>query len=258
METKRKPLLIGNWKMNPRTQSEAKELFLAVKKGLRRTPGAAVVCAVPSVFLAPLRAHASPTCMLGAQDVSSEKLGAHTGDISILMLEALGTSHAIIGHSERRASGETDEAVAKKLSLVVRSNVTAVLCVGERERDSSGRYLSFVENQIRSALKGVPPGKLARLAIAYEPIWAISTATPNARAATPEDAHEMILFVRKILTDLFGRAAALRVPILYGGSVDQKNIAGLVAGGGSDGYLVGGASLRAQDFSTIIRTVYAR
>lgn len=259
MEKLTESLLVANWKMNPQTVREAKELFLTVKKSLGRvTTLGELVIAVPALYLSELSALGgkNPILSFGAQDVSSEKMGAFTGETSVGMLASLGVSHVIIGHSERRSRGETDAEIEKKVALALKADMTAIVCVGERERDTQGKYFGFIENQVRSAFRSVPGSKLTQVAIAYEPIWAISTSTPGARAATPEDAHEMTLFIRKVLTDLYSRVSADRVRILYGGSVDQKNIASFVARSGAQGYLVGGASLRPADFVTIVKTVY--
>jgi len=257
MEYAKKMLVIANWKMNPRSIEEAKVLASEVKKHSKVSPHVEVVIAPPSVFLGEVRRACGPKFLLGAQDVSSEKLGAFTGDVAVSMLESVGVSHIIIGHSERRAQGESDESVAKKVATVLKTSLNAVVCVGERERDSHGKYFGFVEEQVRSALRGVPGSKLTQVVIAYEPIWAISTSSPGARPATPEDAHEMILFIRKIISDLYSRASAEKVRIIYGGSVDQKNIQTLLEGSGAQGFLVGGASLRAVDFSMVIKTIHA-
>ncbi len=251
-------LLVANWKMNPRTRAEAKELILAVKKQARVPSGVEVVIAPPHVYLDEVEKVIRGKFSLGAQAVSGEKMGAFTGSVSAGMLQSVGVTYCIVGHSERRAQGETDSEVEKQLTSLLKSGITPILCVGERERDTHGKYFGVVEAQLRSALRVFPGSRLAQLVIAYEPIWAISTATPGARVATPDDAHEMIIFIRKILTDLFGRTQAGKVRILYGGSVDQKNSTALLAHSGAQGFLVGGASLRPSDFVTILKTLHAR
>ncbi len=248
------PLIVANWKMNPRTLAEGKVLFAELKKAGKR---GAFVVAPPTLFIADfLRIVGKSNIAIAAQDVSSETLGAFTGDVSASMLKGACVSHVIVGHSERRARGEDDTLVRKKMAQAVKAGLLPILCVGETERDVQGKYFSLVESQVREALKGMPSSKLAQIAVAYEPVWAISTATENARPATPEDAHEMIIFIRKVLTDLYGRTQAMKVRILYGGSVTEKNIAALTQGSGAQGYLVGGASLRAREFTTIVTTVY--
>jgi triosephosphate isomerase len=250
---RRSMLLIANWKMNPRTLGEAKELFREIKKLARH---GSFVIAPPTPYLGELgRIKGTAKIGLAAQDCSAETLGAHTGDIAASMLKSLGASYVIVGHSERRAKGETDDMVRGKAGQIIKAGLSAVICVGERERDTAGRYFGIVESQVRDALKGIPAAKLAQVVIAYEPVWAISTSAAHARAATPEDAHEMIIFIRKILTDLYGRQKAQGVKILYGGSVDQKNVADLARGAGAQGFLVGGASLRPRDFGMIVTSV---
>lgn len=251
-------LIVANWKMNPQTVEDSEKLFGALKKTVgttTRLQGKTVVIAPPFPFLPGiLKLNAKGPLLLGAQDVSAEKMGPHTGDVALSMLKSLGVSHVIIGHSERRAKGESDAEIEKKVALSLKDGVTAILCVGERERDSHGKYFGVVENQVRSALKNVPNTKLTRLVVAYEPVWAISTSSAHPQVATPDDAHEMILFIRKILTDLYGRKGAGEVRIIYGGSVDQKNASALAEKSGAQGFLVGGASLRPEDFSAIIKS----
>lgn len=258
MEVSKTMLVIANWKMNPRTSTEARVLLEACKKNIRLNPSVEVVIAPPHVFLEEVRRGIGKSkFQLGAQNVSGEKMGPFTGEVAASMLESVGVSHVIVGHSERRALGETDGDIEKKVASLLKTNMTSVICVGERERDGHGKYFSFVETQVRTALRGVGGSKLAHIVIAYEPIWAISTSTPGAHPATPEDAHEMILFIRKILVDMYGRTNAEKVRILYGGSVDTKNIESLAARSGAQGFLIGGASLRPVDFSSIVRIIHS-
>ncbi|MBX9906816.1 triose-phosphate isomerase [Patescibacteria group bacterium] len=261
MDVLKPQLVVANWKMNPSTRVQAQEYVADIKKTLgKRELAGNIVIASPFPFLGDVAKSIGKEkrVVLGAQNVSYEKMGAYTGEVSLSMLQDLGVSYVIIGHSERRALGERDEDVTKKAALITKSGVAAIVCVGERERDAHGTHFGTVEAQLRAAVKDVPIGKLASLVIAYEPVWAISTSTPGAHPATPEDAHEMILFIRKLLTDIYGRASAYKVRILYGGSVNQKNIESLVLQSGADGYLVGGASLKMNEFKTIVTTVYGR
>ena len=249
---KHTPLVIGNWKLNPTSQTLAVNLYADVQKGVARLKGVDVAVAPPMVFLAPVaeKAKGKKTFVV-SQDVFWEKLGAHTGETSPEMLKSLGIKTTIIGHSEVRAEGETDEEVAKKVEMAVKLGHHVVLCVGELERDEKGHYLGFVEHQVRMALSGVPKAKLGNVAIAYEPVWAIGTGN----TATAHDAHEMKLFIQKILSDMYGRAAVSKVRVLYGGSVNKKNAEELFREGEVDGFLVGGASLRAEEFVEIAKIV---
>jgi triosephosphate isomerase len=157
----------------------------------------------------------------------------------------------IIGHSERRKAGETDGEVNTKLTAVIKAGLTGVVCVGELKRDHGAQYLGQIETQIREAVKGLSRAKLGSVVIAYEPVWAIGTG----QNATPGDVHEMKLFIEKTLTDLYGRNYAQKVRILYGGSVNPKNAGEIMKDGMVDGFLVGGASLNAKDFATIVKVV---
>jgi triosephosphate isomerase len=246
-----KPLVIGNWKLNPSTIAEAKALFVAIRKKLKPDAPVTVVVAPPFPFIADLaRLSPSGRVVVAAQDVFSEDSGAFTGEVSANMLASQGVTQVIIGHSERRAMGETDAQVAAKVAAALRRKLTPVVCVGETVRDGSGSHFGVVEAQVRALAAGLTARALAAVVIAYEPIWAIGTG----KNATPEDVEEMHLFIRTLLTKLHDRATGKRVRIIYGGSVKPENAAALHAAG-MDGFLVGGASLSAESFNKIILAV---
>ncbi len=253
MKTGIPPLVIGNWKMNPQSKTLSVKLAGELKKGLSKVIGVEVVVAPPFVYLDSVSTtkNSSKAFCMGAQDVHHEKLGAFTGEVSLSMLQNFGVTHVIVGHSERRKSGETDEAINQKLVTVLKAGLTVVVCIGEEKRDHGAHYLSFIEMQIRKALAKVPRAKLDKVVIAYEPIWAIGTGD----TATVEDVHEMKLFIEKTLSDLYGRNFAQKVRILYGGSVNGKNAQELFTKGMVDGFLVGGASLHADEFTQIAKSV---
>ncbi len=187
---------------------------------------------------------------LGAQDVYYEAEGAFTGEVSPEMLKAVGVDRVIVGHSERRQIiGEDNDLIAKKLRAVLASGMQAILCCGETlEEREAGNAFKKVEGQMRSAFAVVEKGWIGMLVIAYEPIWAIGTGVN----ATPDDAQEIIAFLRTIVEEVFGADAAAGMRILYGGSVKPGNAAELMAMPDVDGALVGGASLKAADFAGII------
>lgn len=188
---------------------------------------------------------------LGAQDVFYEKEGAYTGEISIPMLKALNVDRVIVGHSERRQIlGEDDEMVSRKLRAVLDGGLQAILCCGEtlEEREAGGAFAK-VQGQLDLDLEGLPASDAGRLVVAYEPIWAIGTGVN----ATPEDAQEMISFIRERLSQRWGEEVAQVIRILYGGSVKPDNAASLLSMPDIDGALVGGASLKAADFAEIVR-----
>lgn len=247
-------LVIGNWKMNPATVGKSQTLFLDIRKGLgRQYKDVEVVVAPPSAFISEMeRLTPSRRIELCAQDTHYEKEGAHTGEVSTSMLKSVGVSSVIVGHSEKRAAGDSDEEVSKKVQAVLNGSLTVVLCVGEKKRDTHGHYLTHVEKQLISALRNIAPSKLKRVIVAYEPIWAIGTG----KTATPEDAQEMTLFIKKVLSDMHGRTTAQKVRILYGGSVKPNNAEALLRESDIGGFLVGGASLKASSFLSIIHTAH--
>ena len=249
---KHTPLVVGNWKMNPATLAKAKKLFVDIRTKLKQRPKyVKPVIAPPFPFISEIeRLSPSRRIELAAQDVFFESIGAHTGEVSVPMLKSVGVSMVIVGHSERRARGESDDEIYRDVQAVLGAKVTAIICVGERERDAQGNYFSVVEAQLRAALRDVDAKELKRIVIAYEPVWAIGTG----KTASAEDAHEMKLFIQKLLTDRFSRKAADTVRILYGGSVKKGNAAELLHIGGVDGFLIGGASLKAAEFIHIINT----
>lgn len=250
-----KRIIIANWKMNPAFVSLAKELFAKVRRktvGLRKTR---VVICPPTAFLGDLRKSISLKCALGAQDVSSKNppfgVGAYTGEVSSAMLASLGVQYVIVGHSERRALGETDEVVNQKLNAVLKVGMTPILCIGEAVRDKEGDYLHFLRAELLASLGKAKKQDIAKIIIAYEPIWAVGK---NAeRADTPDELFEMTIFIRKILGESHGRAVAMEATILYGGSVNEKNAEAFLARGGVSGFLVGRASLDADSFGEIVK-----
>lgn len=249
---KRVPLVVGNWKMNPDTIGKAKKLFLEVRKGVsRKQLKTYVAVAAPVPYLSELeRLSPSQRIKLVAQDMFHESGGAFTGEVSLSMLKSVGVSAVIVGHSERRALGDTHEEINKNILAALKAGLTVIVCVGERQRDSAGEYFTVVEEQLKSAFAEVPKSKVKQLVVAYEPVWAIGTG----KTATPEDVQEMRLFITKVLTDRFGRTPANAIRIMYGGSVKAKNADALMAVGQVDGFLVGGASLDAIEFLSIIST----
>ncbi len=244
------PLIVGNWKLNPQSQKKAADLSSGIARSHKKK-------AEPYVAIAPSYSHLSEvskkikssTVSLGAQDVSLEPMGAFTGEVSAMQLRDLGCEFVIVGHSERRAMGETDEVVKQKALLALKNKMTPIVCVGESKRDSHGEFFGFVENQLRALSKGFKPAEIKKIVIAYEPIWAIGTG----KTATAEDVREMQLFIVSVLSKIYDRKVADTVRLLYGGSVKPNNAAELQSEGGMNGFLVGGASLKAKDFLSIIK-----
>lgn len=247
-----KKLIIGNWKMYPKSIKEARDTFTAIRKTAAKLHDVQTVICPPALYLGDLKKLVTGhRAVLGAQNAWTELEGAFTGEVSPAQLSSMGVSYVIIGHSERRAMGEGDELIGRKIVAALKAGVTVVLCVGEHTRDLDGGYLKFIEAQLVADLAGVAKKDLARIVIAYEPIWAIGK---NAlRAAYPDDALEVSIFIKRVLADLYGKSGEV-VPILYGGSVDAKNSAEFLSKSNVDGLLVGRASLDAKTFSTILES----
>jgi len=246
-----KKLVVANWKMNPTTLAEAKKLFKNILEPARKFRNVRTVICPPFVYIPQLRNFYGGTQVaLGAQDVSREEKGAHTGDVSASMLASVGVSHVIVGHSERRKRGETNEDIEQKTAAALAEGLTVLLCIGEETRDAHGDYFSFVRDELTSALANVQKRDLERVIIVYEPIWAIGKTDKDALG--PEGMHEMSLFIRKILVERYERTLAQTVPILYGGSVERGNALALLVGGAVEGFLVGHASLDEVEFVEIL------
>ena len=246
----RKTIIAGNWKMN-KTASETKKFAEELKAILPKAKWCDVVVCVPAVNIpAAMKAFKDVRVSVGAQNVFYEKSGAYTGEVSADMLKDLGVKYVIIGHSERRQYfGETDFTVNKKVLAALEAGLHPIICVGESlEQRESGITEEWVTLQVKSALYDVPAEKLRRCIIAYEPIWAIGTG----KTATAEQAGEVCTNIRATIRSLYGARVARSVTIQYGGSMNAKNAAELLSKTNVDGGLIGGASLKAADFTTII------
>ncbi len=238
--------------MNPQTLLEARKLFSTTKNTASRLKKTKVVVAPPFIFISSL-AGTKSRLYLGAQNVFWETRGAFTGEISPSMLSEMGVQYVIVGHSERRAIGETDEIVSKKLKTLIREEIIPILCVGESERDNHGHYLSFLSTQIKKSLAGIQKRNIKNIIIAYEPIWAIGKTASDAMDS--HKLHETVLYIRKVLSEMYGRDIAKAVSIIYGGSAEPGNVAELMKNGNVMGFLVGHASLDVKGFSEILKIV---
>jgi len=246
-----KSLVIANWKMNPETLADAKKLFEATKKAVEKARGATVVVAPPTIFLHEFRAgYRGKRIVFGVQNAHFEKEGAYTGETSLTQAADAGATWAIIGHAERRAMGETSEDTRKKVAAAITLKMTPVLCVGEKARGASAEHFEYVKEQLKTGLADVPATKLGRVVIAYEPVWAIGAAT----AMSPHDMHEMAIFIKKTLFEIYGKPG-MKAVILYGGSVDEQNAPAMLREGGVDGLLVGRASADPKRFAQLLDAV---
>ncbi len=249
----RKPFAAGNWKMNTNSKTGV-ALANSLAEGASNVAGKDVTVAVcpPFVYLQSIvKALHNSNIAVGAQDLYFESDGAFTGEISVAMLKDIGCTYCLCGHSERRhVIGETDEIVNKKVIAAINGGLLPILCVGELlEERKAGKTNEVVTRHIEKGLAGLNNEKVQAVTIAYEPVWAIGTGL----TATPEQAQEVHKFIRNLLGKMYGEKIAGEMRILYGGSVKASNTAELMAKPDVDGVLVGGASLKAEDFLGIIK-----
>ena len=243
----RRPILVANWKMNLGRSDEALAFFRKIRSGLNEIKGVDLVICPPTTVLHQFAELLAPTRIaLGAQNAHWEEQGAHTGEISPVMLAGV-CQYVILGHSERRATGsnqESDEAINRKLKAALTHGLTPILCLGENlEQNRAGQTNAFVSGQVRAAFQDVEASLAASCIIAYEPIWAIGTG----ESASPADANRVIgLSVRGALAEIYGEQVAQQIRVQYGGSVTPENISDFMAMPEVDGALVGGASLKPQ------------
>jgi triosephosphate isomerase len=250
-----KKIIVGNWKINPPTAHDAKRILTSLAE---RSAAVQTIICPPYVYLdecarflqskkEKMKKKTPASIMLGVQNLSIEPLGPGTGEVSGELLKQFGVSHVIIGHSERRALGETDDIVNKKVIAALRWKFKPIICIGEKTRDDDGEYLTVIKNQVQQALAGVPKESLSSVIIAYEPVWAIGAAA----AMNPSAVHETVLFIRKTLFEMY-KTKTMSVPILYGGSVDAANTRDILTTGAAGGLLVGRQSLDPEAFGTIL------
>jgi len=262
-----KPLIVANWKMNPQTLAEAKQLFNSVKKRLKNIKNVEIVICPPFVYI-PTFQHSNPepepsvrygasipTIKLGAQNCFWENSGPFTGEISPLMLKNFGCQYVILGHSEReRCFGETDEMTNKKVKAALSAKLKPILCIGETKKVKKKKEIfKILKKQLRAGLKGIENWKLEieNLIIAYEPVWAVGTGNP----CQTKGAKISLFMIRKIISQLFNHPAlSKKIKIIYGGSVNSK-IARDYIKAGFDGLLIGGASLNPQEFIKIVKEI---
>lgn len=245
----RRPLIAGNWKMNLDRQAAA-ALAGAIARRAGDLPHLDLVVCPPSVYLETVRAAlAGSPVGLGAQNMYHEAAGAFTGEISAAMLVDVGCRYVILGHSERRhILGETDEQINRKVQAALSAGLTPIACVGELlEEREAGKTASVIRRQVGGSLAGLSDEHMGRVVVAYEPVWAIGTG----KVATPQQAQEVHLDLRKLIAERYNSGLAQTVRILYGGSVKASNAAELLSQPDVDGALVGGASLKADEFLAI-------
>jgi triosephosphate isomerase len=247
-------LLVGNWKMAPEKSTDALvlakktlEIAKTYKKNIKT-----VIC-VPAIHLPFLTKSVKNTLSIGGQGISSSIEIAQTGLISAGMLKSYGATYCIVGHSESRSRGESDTDVLGSAGFILQKGITPIICVGEKERDNHGWYLSTVKSQVETVILGLPKAQLKKIVFAYEPIWAIGSNA--AREATVAECREMVIFIRKVISDATDIKTANSISILYGGSVNEQNAPSFILEGGAEGLLVGRVSLDAKRFGQLAKVL---
>lgn len=243
-------LIVGNWKAYVDTREKAKKLF-AVAKRLSVAKRVKLVIAPPAPYVGLLAPGNRSKVSFAAQDISDTTIGAATGEVSASILKNLGVSYIIVGHSERRARGESDTLIIEKVKRTLANGMTPILCIGEKERDSDAHYLFYLKDQIVSVFLALSPKERLGVMIAYEPVWAIGKRANEAITGT--DLAEMVLYIRKVLQDLVPGKGSTK--ILYGGSVEPGNIRDIAGGSRIDGFLVGRASADPATLAGLVKSL---
>ena len=245
----RRKVIAGNWKMNL-LPNEAIELIEGLAPQVKKTKNDVIICVPFTDLFYSLLSVQNTNIKVGAQNMHFEESGAYTGEVSGKMLQSINVEYVIIGHSERRQYfAETDETVNKKVKAAISYNLKPIICVGETlEQREAGKTVDIITTQTRLALEGLKPEEMSTITIAYEPIWAIGTG----KTATSQDANNSIKAIREEVRRLYGDEIADEIIILYGGSVNSSNAKELFETSDIDGGLVGGASLKADEFAKIV------
>src|SRR3989344_166406 len=252
-----KPILVANWKNHPGSLSEAKALLRQIAQSAKLYKKLSFFVAPPFTYFESASERLGSFGRLASQNISSLPPGNYTGQVTPDILKSFGVRLAIIGHSERRALGETNELVSQKVKMALHSGITPLVCVGELSRDQDGERFEFLREQLKFSLAGLNRKiDASKLVLAYEPVWAIGKHANG--AIEPVDLGESVIFIKKVLSDMFGRATAERIPILYGGSVESANAQTLFGKTGIRGYLVGHASLNAKSFKAVAQSLISK
>ncbi len=246
-------IVVANWKSYVETREEAKKLFALAKRLMAAVRRVKIVLAPAYPHVGLLAPGNRSRVAFAAQDVSDTTVSAATGEVSGATLRNIGATYAIVGHSERRAKGETDAMVAEKVRRALVNGLTPILCIGERERDEDAQYLSILKSQIAAVFSVLSPKERLQVIVAYEPVWAIGKHASD--APSPEDIAEMVLYIRKVLSDYLPGKNAKSAKILYGGSAESANVRAIAGGSGVDGFLVGHASAEPAMFAALVKAL---
>lgn len=240
--------------MNPKTWDEAKSIGSKTRFATKNLRNVDVVTCPPHVFIHALDSKVKISSFhIGAQTCSYEEEGPHTGEVSAKMLASMGVEYVIVGHSEERTAGDTNEKVNRRMKRVIESGMTAIVCIGEKTRDENGAHLDFLKNQIKETFLDIGRDLAKKIIIAYEPVWAIGAK----ESMVPEQVYEMSIFIRKVMSDIFDQETGMKIKILYGGSVNFRNAGEIIKLGKVDGLLVGRESVNMPGFRELLKAVDA-
>ncbi len=244
-------IVVANWKMNPNSWREAKKLFEMTRTAAESARGVSLVIAPPSIYLREvIKLYKGRRISFAAQNAHFQTSGPYTGEMSMTQIKDARASYVILGHSERRAAGETNEDMRKKVPAALQASLIPIFCVGEQKRSVSGEHFLFVREQLRVGLADVLPGKISQVIIGYEPVWAIG----GEKSMSPHDMHEMTIFIRKTIVEMHGEKA-MHVKILYGGSVNETNAATMQNEGTVAGFIVGHVSVEPYRFKALLESL---
>jgi len=255
-KNQKKVVLVGNWKMNPTTLEEAQKRFGEMQKAALLHPKLKVVICPPFPFIAPLAAASKNKggVAVGAQDISRFDQGTgHTGEVGPKMVESTGATYVIVGHSERRAMGDTGSTISQKIQQALKTNLNIIICIGEKVRDADGGYLEVIKTQLKEVLCNINRQQFRQITLAYEPVWAVGR--PNNEADSPYDLHQMVVYIKKCLREMFDPTISSLMPILYGGSANPENAEDIIHNGAVDGLLIGRASWTSESFTAIFDAI---
>jgi triosephosphate isomerase len=245
-------LIIANWKMNPASQKEAEKLLVVTTKKFNTLKKIDLIICLPFPFLFLFKKNKIKKISLGSQNSHNELEGSYTGEVSPKMLVDFGVKSVIVGHGERRKLGEDDVFINHKVLSLIKNKISPILCIGEKNRDGDGNYLSFIEDQIKKDLNGLPKAQLQNIVIAYEPLWAIGK--DAVREATPEEFVEVKIFIKKVISDLYDLKSAHGIKVVYGGSINANNAKSFLEAG-ADGLLVGRDSINPNKFEALLDAI---
>lgn len=247
-----KPILVANWKNHPSSLLEAQKLLKDLGKLRLLYKKLSLFIAPPLPYMESVASKAKGFAHLASQDLFIDK-GTYTGETTLEVLRSFGVKLAILGHSERRALGETSEMVAKKVQAALKAGIVPLVCIGEKTHDADGEHFEYIRNELKVSLGNLTKQSAAKIVVAYEPAWAIGKTAVD--ALPPAELAQSVVFLKKVLADLYGRSVAEKIPILYGGSVEPDNAGELMRNTSVRGFLVGHASINHRSFESIARAI---